>query len=408
MSGFQMPKKKKALIVTRVSGFVPQFEMNNVKILQQMGYEVHYAANFDVVVYGKGNDRLEGTGIICHHIPFGRSPFSPGVIVCCCRLKKLMRKEKFDLIHCHMPMSGVIARIAAQAVRKHTKKNIPVLYTAHGFHFYTGAPLRNWIYYFPEKWLAKITDCLITMNEEDYQRALSFPVRGSVEKIPGVGIAVPKEDRILDENLDTNPEKRGEKNREQKREQKRRELGFSEHDYVLISVGELNANKNHIQILKALAALSDPGIKYLLCGQGVLRETLEQYVEKNHLEAQVVFAGYRSDIEELLAAADLFVFPSLREGLPVALMEAMRAGLPVAAKKIRGNVDLIQLEKGGILLEEGSVDEYARAIGWFKENRRRAAQMGEWNRRKAGEYSQEAVTGRMREIYGKLQEPAEP
>ena len=142
---------KKALIITRVSGFLPQFEMNNVRILKQLGYEVHYAANFEVVVYGKDNSRLEGSGIVCHHIPFCRSPLSSDVRTAYKSLKQLMLTEAFDLVHCHMPMSGVVARMAAQAVRRKTGRHVPVLYTAHGFHFFKGAPLKNWVYYLPER-----------------------------------------------------------------------------------------------------------------------------------------------------------------------------------------------------------------------------------------------------------------
>lgn len=125
----------KALIVTRVSGFLPQFEANNVKILQEMGFEVHYAANFNTVVYGKDNHRLDGMDLTCHQIDFERSPFSPGVRKAYRQLKKLLEQENFDLIHCHMPMSGVVARLAAQAVRRKTGRKVPVLYTAHGLHF---------------------------------------------------------------------------------------------------------------------------------------------------------------------------------------------------------------------------------------------------------------------------------
>ena len=127
----------KALIVTRVSGFLPQFEANNVKILQEMGFEVHYAANFNTVVYGKDNHRLDGMDLTCHQIDFERSPFSPGVRKAYRQLKKLLEQENFDLIHCHMPMSGVVARLAAQAVRRKTGRKVPVLYTAHGLDLRT-------------------------------------------------------------------------------------------------------------------------------------------------------------------------------------------------------------------------------------------------------------------------------
>ncbi len=98
---------KKALLVTRVSGFIPQHEMNNVKILQKMGYEIHYATNLNNVVYGKDNSRLDNTGIITHQVDFVRSPFSKDVIKAYIQLKQLMLAGEFDLIHCHMPMSGV-------------------------------------------------------------------------------------------------------------------------------------------------------------------------------------------------------------------------------------------------------------------------------------------------------------
>ena len=385
---------KKALIVTRVSGFVPQFEMNNVKILQHFGYEVHYAANFDTVVYGPDNSRLDGTGIVCHHIPFSRSPFSPAVRSSYRTLKQLMLDESFDLIHCHMPMTGVITRIAAQSVRRKKKRHVPVLYTTHGFHFYTGAPLQNWLYYLPERWLARCTDCLITINEEDYQRACTFPVRGRVEKISGVGIELPAE-----KSAPSDPATDGE--RQTIRHRIRQEFGFRDTDFVLVSVGELNANKNHIQILRMLAACRDPALKYIICGTGNLMEELKQFAADQDLDAQVAFAGYRSDVEQILTASDLFLFPSLREGLSVAVMEAMRAGLPVVAKQIRGNVDLIENEKGGVLVEKGETAEYAEAIRYIREHGELAREMGQWNRERIRLFSTERTTEQMRNIYQK-------
>lgn len=384
---------KKALLVTRVSGFVPQFEMNNVKILQQMGYEVHYAANFDVVVYGNDNSRLEGTGIICHHIPFCRSPFSPAVRSSYRALKQLMLSESFDLIHCHMPMSGVITRIAAQAVRRKKKRAVPVLYTTHGFHFYTGAPWKNWIYYLPERWLARYTDCLITINEEDYCRALTFSTRGRTEKISGVGIQIPSSDETSTEN-DEKPHDRSQTIRQ--------EFGICDTDFLLVSVGELNANKNHIQILRMLTACRDLPLKYVLCGTGNLADELQQYVRENHLDAHVIFAGYRPDVDQILAASDLFIFPSLREGLSMAVMEAMRAGLPIVAKKIRGNVDLIENEKGGILVIKGTVSEYADAVRQLMEHRELAQQMGTWNRERIRLFSAAHVAEQMQDIYERI------
>lgn len=376
---------KKALLVTRVSGFVPQFEMNNVRLLQSMGYEVHYASNFETVVYGSDNKRLEGTGIVCHHIPFCRSPFSKEVMGGYRELKRLMEKERFGLVHCHMPMTGIVARLAAQSVRKKAKYNVPVIYTTHGFHFFKGAPWKNWIYYLPEKWMARYTDCLITINEEDYERASGFRVRGTVEKIPGVGI-----DCIQEET----EERRG-----QKREKKRKELGLASSDYVLLSVGELNQNKNHTTVIEALAHEKNSSIQYLICGTGPLEVQIKNRIHERGLEEKVHLLGYRSDVKELLMAADCFVFPSLREGLSVALMEAMSAGLPVVAKKIRGNIDLLPGGEGGILLGDGTPEEYLEAIYKIKNERDLAVRMGKWNRERVKQFSSEEVTAKMERIY---------
>lgn len=125
---------KKALLITHVSGFVPQFEMNNVRILQSMGYEVHYASNFNTPSYGTDNHRLDGTGIICHQIDFVRSPFDKRNLHVYRQMVELMRREDFSLVHCHTPMGGVMARLAA-----HATGTGPVIYTAHGFHFFKGA-----------------------------------------------------------------------------------------------------------------------------------------------------------------------------------------------------------------------------------------------------------------------------
>ena len=93
---------KKVLLVTHVSGFVPQFEMNNVRILQEMGYEVHYASNYKKPQYGNDNSRLEGTGIIKHQVDFARSPLRIIQNITAYRqLRALLEKEKFVLIHCH-------------------------------------------------------------------------------------------------------------------------------------------------------------------------------------------------------------------------------------------------------------------------------------------------------------------
>ena len=175
--------KKKALLVTTVSGFVPQFEMPNVAILKELGYEIHYASNFNNPSYGTNNKRLEGTGIICHQVDFERSPFNKKNLQAYKQLVKIMKDENIALVHCHTPMGAVLARLAA---KKCGIKD--VLYTAHGFHFFKGASIKNWLIYYPvERFLSRYTGTQICINIEDFNNAKKFKA-ANVEYIAGVGI----------------------------------------------------------------------------------------------------------------------------------------------------------------------------------------------------------------------------
>lgn len=371
---------KKALIITTVSGFVPQFEMNNVRILQEMGYEVHYASNFRNPHYGKDNQRLEGTGIVCHQVDFVRSPFRIiRNVKAYAQLKRLIQENEFQMVHCHTPMGGVLARLAA---RKYRQKGTKVLYTAHGFHFYKGASVINWLCYYPVEWLlARWTDVLITINEEDYERAKKFslPKTGRVEKVNGVGI-----DITSYQNMQVN------------REKKRRELGIAAEDYLLVSVGELTKRKNHQIVIKALAVMREAcmqkRIRYLICGEGPKRDYLEKLVQENGLQEIVLMPGYRMDVKEILAVADCFVFPSRQEGLPVALMEALAAGLPCVCSDVRGNRDLVKQNSVHVLVESEDKKEYLYAIQRMSALRKKAEMID-------GKYLKTDVVNKMKGIY---------
>lgn len=387
---------KKALLVTRVSGFVPQHESNNVKLLQELGYEVHYATNLHTVVYGTDNRRLEGTGIITHQIDFQRSPFSRGVKKSYRQLKELMLREQFDLIHCHMPMSGVIARIAAQKVSKMTGRRVPVIYTAHGFHFFRGAHLRNWCYYPVERFMSRYTDRLILINEEDYRRGLTFPIRGRVEKISGVGIRLERFAPYQKQTWDI--EEKG----------IREKYGIPADYRILVSIGELAPGKNNMISVEAMQQLADLKVAYLICGTGRMEEALRDKVRELHLEKSVFFAGYVEDTPALLQQCDIFLFPSEREGLPVALMEAMAVGLPVVASDIRGIHDLIEHTKGGYLVRGFAPDDYAVKVRRLLEEKagksavpreERRKQMGWWNQKQVQNFSLSVVEKEMRKIY---------
>ena len=329
--------KKKAMIIATVYSFVSHFEKNNIKILQELGYEVVVASNFEGY---KGE--LEELNVEKIDIPFTRSPISLKNIKAFSKLNKYLKNNKLDLIHCHTPVGGVAGRVTGK-----WNKVPRIIYTAHGFHFFDGAPKINWIVYYPiEKILSKFTDTLITINKEDYERAKTFYAK-KVEYIPGVGIDVEKI-----QNIKVN------------REHKRKELGLSMDDIVLLSVGELSSRKNHITPIKALAEIKNKKIKYLIAGVGSLEEYLKEEIKKSGLEDRVKLLGYRNDIYELCKIADLFIFPSKQEGLPVALMEALVCKMPIICSDIRGNRDL-KIFSNHIILVENNKVEYREKIKKF-------------------------------------------
>lgn len=313
--------KKKVLFTATVILHIKSFHLPYIKWLKEQGYEVHVAAK---------NDFINEPCIIpnCdnyYDVKFARFPFSKINMKAYKQLKKLIQENNYDIIHCHTPVAGVLTRLAARK-----NKNITVIYTAHGFHFFKGAPLLNWLIYYPvERFFARYTDKLITINKEDYERAKQFKLRknGKVYYVPGVGIDLNKI-----ENIKVDIKK------------KKAELGIQENTPVLLSVGELIKRKNHETVLKVLRQIKDKNFVYLICGRGVLMEHLQNLTKQLGLESKVKFLGFRKDIAEICKAADLFIFPSYQEGLPVALMEAMATGLPVIASNVRGNRDLIAKE----------------------------------------------------------------
>ncbi len=253
-------------------------------------------------------------------------------------MDRLIKQYGFQLVHCHTPTAGAIARVACY------KNHVRVIYTAHGFHFYTGAPKKNWMIFYPEeKVLSYVTDVLITINREDYRRAKKRLKAGKILYIPGVGV-------------DTEKYKKGNGDPEDKR----KELNLSGNDIMLLSVGELSARKNHEIVIRALGKINNLRLHYFIAGTGELKEAYTNLVKELNLDKNIHFLGYRTDISELCHAADLYIFPSVQEGLPVALMEAIASRTPVICSDIRGNVDLIRDRR--YLFDPKCVDSVAQCI----------------------------------------------
>lgn len=334
---------KDFLIVTHKGHFIEAFLMHNIEMLQNEGFTVHCASNYTEELDAAAKVRLESLGIITHQIDIIRSPYSPANLFAYQQLKALMDQYDFACVHCHTPTGGVLARLAA---RKKRKEGTKVFYTAHGFHFYRGAPPKNWLLYYPVEWVcAHWTDVLITINKEDYERAKKHMHAGRVEYVPGVGVDIKK----FSPTLFSSEEIAG----------LRAELGLDAEDKMLLSVGELIPRKNHEAVIRAIAKLNHPHVRYCICGSGELKEYLENLIAELKLSDQIELLGYRSDISKLCACADLFVFPSLQEGLPVALMEAVASKTPAICSNIRGNNEFIQ---GDALFDPHNASEIAAKI----------------------------------------------
>lgn len=384
--------KKKALITASVASMIDLFNMDNIHILQELGYEVHVASNFE---FGSitSQERVDtfrselvADGISVFHVPIPRSIGAvKNIFVSYRQMKQLIEKEEYHIVHTQSPIGGVVARLAA---RKAGKKGTKVIYTAHGFHFFNGAPKRNWLLFYPiEKWLSRYTDVLITINKEDYERAKTFHAQ-KVCYVPGIGVDVDRFQRPI-----------------RNREELRSEFGFTEEDFVLLSVGQLSERKNQATVIRAMEKISDKNVKYLIVGLGEMEENDRKLVKKLGLVGKVVFAGYRSDVAELLQMSDGFIFPSQQEGLPVSLMEAMAAGVPVIASRIRGNTDLINDTIDGMLIETMDVDGYVKAMQKIKADKTLQQQFAISALKKVQEFSIECVHEKMKDIYwniGKL------
>ncbi|MCL2212280.1 MAG: glycosyltransferase family 4 protein [Oscillospiraceae bacterium] len=357
----------KVLFVATITAHINSFHLPYLKWFKEQGWEVHVASN--------GDEAIPYCDVR-HHLSVQRSPFKLQNIKAYRQLKQIIKNEGLDIVHGHTPMGGMLTRLCGKSRRKHGTK---VMYTAHGFHFFKGAPKLNWSLYYPvEKMLARYTDALITINKEDYERANRKLKAKKIHYIHGIGVDTSKFANVVVD-----------------RDMKRAELGLPSDATVVMSVGELNANKNHQVIIKALAETQRDDLHYIICGSGGSLGSLQKLCSDLNLSERVHFLGYRTDIGELLKASDVFAFPSFREGLPVSLMEAMSAGLPCVVSGIRGNSDLIEHEKGGFLCNPSSASDFKNGILKAIDN----PEIGQYNKTAVMKFDIASVMEEMQAIY---------
>lgn len=372
------------LLITTISGFVPKFMMQDVRLLQAMGHTVHYASNFDNPVYECDREALEAEGIICHSVPIAKSPRYIGANLAALRqLNRIVERFEIAAIHCNNPMGGVLGRLAGSRRQKPY-----VIYTAHGFHFYAGAPIKNWVCYYPvEKMLAHRTNQLITINREDKAHADRFRLRkgGTVAQIPGVGLDT---DRFVP--------------RPEKRTEYRQQLKLASDSFVFLSVGELNDNKNHRTIINAFSHLREKCAILLICGEGPRHSQLQEQIDRAGLTDRVRLCGYQTEIEKYYQSADCFLFPSMREGLGMAAVEAMACGLPLIVGDNRGTREYAR--ENAIACKPLDEQAFYKAMQLLSEDRDRAARMGKRSVEIAAAFTREKTAEVMRRVYERMSE----
>jgi len=324
---------KKVLLIASIENHFLAFHIPFIKYLQRKGYEVHVATKL-----GDRTGELKHYGIFCHDVNFSRSPNPLAALKALMKLIGLMKDNSFSLVHVHTPMAAFLGRLAAKLT--HTR---PVLYTAHGFHFYKGAPWYYWAFIYPAEYLAaRWTDGLIVINQEDYINAqrMGFKPNKNLFSVHGVGVNLSKISRIslADDGI-------------------RKELKIKKEDIIFTCVAGFTPNKNQLFLLKAWEKITQQftNIHLLFVGHGNNIDNVKKYTNNNLLK-RTHFLGYRKDVPQILSKSDIVVLVSKREGLPRSIMEAMALGKPLIVSNVRGNCDLVEQRKNGFLVELGDVD----------------------------------------------------
>lgn len=369
----------KKILVTSTDLMMLQFLAPHVKNLRGQGYDVEVACSevggrFDEVKAVLGEEKL-------YRVRLKRSPFRLSNFKGLKDLKKIINNGGYDLVWTNEPVMGVMTRLAC---RKARKKGTKVLYMAHGFHFYKGAPKLNWIIYYPiEKIMSKYTDVIVTINKEDYSRALTFKTK-SVKYIHGIGLNT---DRLkCSEGCNS----------------LREELNIDDKSIILLSIGELNDNKNQETALRAFAKINEDNLHYVLCGKGDKLEHLKTLAIKLGVENRTHFLGYRKDVVDICFQSNIYIMPSKREGLGIACLEAMYCGLPLITSNVGGLVDIIENGVSGYTHNYDDVEGFACSIKTLLEDEKLRETMGETNTKKVQAFCLDNTKNEVLEIIKEL------
>lgn len=360
----------KKLLITCTELMMIQFLVPHVKYLAENGFRVEIACSDVGGRMEEVRAALQDTAEAIHVLRLERSPVSPRNLLGYGDLRRLLRENRYDIIWTNEPVMGVMTRIAAN---KYRRRGTKVVYMCHGFHFYKGASKANWLIFYPiERFLSRLCDMIVTINREDEARAKTFHCP-RVEYIHGIGVNT---ERLHSHNEQSDI---------------RSELGLRKEDFLVLSVGELNENKNHQVIIRAIAKLNDPAIHYLLCGKGDKRDALEALARELGLEDHVHFLGYRRDVVDICAQSDVFVLSSFREGISVASLEAMYCGMPLITSRVRGSDDYLKEGMSGFFCDAREPDDFVSAIARLRSDREMGRRFGAANQETVRAYCLEQV-----------------
>lgn len=354
---------KKVLMLAAKANMIQQFNHRNIKILQNLGYEVHVATN--MVDFGsmsaEENKRFKqwmiDNNVIAHQVDFERRMGSlKGNIRSIRQLRQIFRDNDFAFIHVHSPLGSILGRLVAKQFK------IPTIYTAHGFHFFKGGPKSGWLFFFPIEWLFSfITNTVITINNEDYVFAKKYLHANNVVGINSNGVDV------------LNALKVSEDEKKRKRSVFRQQFNIPEEAFVISSVGELSTRKNHSLVLEALNLLEESERKkiyYIIAGTGDEKSNLLNFANSIGFIDNFLLLGYQSDIHSLNFASDISILPSLREGLGIAGLDATVDGTWLLGTKFGGVSDYLSHDVNGWLIDPRNPFELKRCLEKLLQNKR--------------------------------------
>ena len=306
------------------------------------------------------------------------------------RVREVVRAGRYDLVHVHTPVAAFLARAALRGLRR-TGRGPRVVYTAHGFHFYRGAPpARAALFRGAERLAGRWTDGLLVINPEDHAAALERRIvtdERRVWLVPGVGVDTTT---LAAERIDADVVART-----------RAALGIPTQARVLLFAGEFNPGKRQRQAVAALARLGRADVHLVCAGEGPLRQATRELADSLGVGGQVHLPGFRTDVPALMRMADALLLLSEREGLPRSVLEAMALRVPTIGTRVRGIRDL--LGGGcGLLVELDDAAGTAAAIARLLDEPGLGDRLATAAHRRVLEYDLARVLELHEQIYGEL------